>query len=91
MEDVVRFMEKFLADEEIRNVYDKIVDVERNAREEGEEKGLKKGEKNGIIKTAKNMLKKDFSFEEISEITNLTFDEIAALKGGGSHINWELF
>ena len=33
------------------------------------------------------MLKKDFSFEEISEITNLTFDEIAALKGGGSHIN----
>ncbi|CDF12451.1 putative uncharacterized protein [Mycoplasma sp. CAG:776] len=87
MEDAVRFMEEFLADEEIRNVYDKIVDVERNAREEGEEKGLKKGEKNGIIKTAKNMLKKDFSFEEISEITNLTFDEIAALKGGGSHIN----
>ena len=75
MEDAVRFMEEFLADEEIRNVYDKINDVEREAEERG------------IIKTAKNMLKKDFSFEEISEITNLTFDEIAALKGGGSHIN----
>ena len=46
MEDAVRFMEEFLADEEIRNVYDKIVDAERDAEERG------------IIKTAKNMLKK---------------------------------
>ena len=79
MEDVVRFMEKFLADEEIRNVYDKIVDVERNAREEGEEKGLKKGEKNGIIKIAKNMLNKGYFIEEIIDICNLSKDEIEAL------------
>ena len=45
MEDVVRFMEKFLADEEIRNVYDKIVDVEREAEERGEAKGIKKEKK----------------------------------------------
>ena len=79
MEDAVRFMEEFLADEEIRNVYDKIVDVERNAREEGEEKGLKKGEKNGIIKIAKNLLNKVYFIEEIIDICNLSKDEIEAL------------
>ena len=64
MEDAVRFMEEFLADEEIRNVYDKIVDAERDAEERG------------IIKTAKNMLKKGYSIEEIMDICNLSKDEI---------------
>ena len=45
MEDAVRFMEEFLADEEIRNVYDKINDVEREAEERGEAKGIKKEKK----------------------------------------------
>lgn len=67
MEDAVRFMEEFLADEEIRNVYDKIVDVERDAEERG------------IIKTAKNMLKKGYSIEEIMDICNLSKDEIETL------------
>ena len=67
MEDVVRFMEKFLADEEIRNVYDKIVDVEWDAEERG------------IIKIAKNMLNKGYFIEEIIDICNLSKDEIEAL------------
>ena len=67
MEDAVRFMEEFLADEEIRNVYDKIVDAERDAEERG------------IIKTAKNMLKKGYSIEEIMDICNLSKDEIETL------------
>ena len=60
-------MEKFLADEEIRNVYDKIVDVEWDAEERG------------IIKIAKNMLNKGYFIEEIIDICNLSKDEIEAL------------
>ena len=51
-------MEEFLADEEIKNVYDKINDVERVA--------LHKGEKKGIIKTAKNLLQLNIAIEDIS-------------------------
>ena len=72
MEDAVRFMEEFLADEEIRDVYDKINDVERNARAEGEEKG--------IIKTAKNLLQLNISIEDISKATGLSIQELKKLE-----------
>ena len=71
MEQTLKFMEDFLNDEEIRDVYDKINDVERYAKEEGQYQ-----EK---IKTAKNMLKKGISILDISEITGLSLSEINAL------------
>ena len=76
MEDTVRFMEEFLADEEIRNVYDKIVDVERNAREEGEARG----EKKGIIMTAKNLLQLNIAIEDVSKATGLSIQELENLE-----------
>ena len=71
MEQTLKFMEDFLNDEEIRDVYDKINDVERYAKEEGQYQ-----EK---IKTAKSMLKKGISILDISEITGLSLSEINAL------------
>ena len=68
MEQALEFMEEFLNDEEIRNVYDKINDVKYYAKKEEK------------VETAKNMLKKGFSLQEISEITNLSINEINDLK-----------
>lgn len=68
MEQALEFMEEFLNDEEIRNVYDKINDVKYYAKKEEK------------VETAKNMLKKGFPLQEISEITNLSINEINDLK-----------
>ena len=68
MEQALKFMDEFLNDEEIRNIYDKINDVKYYAKKEEKEE------------TAKNMLKKGFSLQEISEITNLSTKEISDLK-----------
>lgn len=68
MEQALEFMEEFLNDEEIRNVYDKINDVKYYAKKEEK------------VETAKNMLKKGFPLQEISEITNLSIKEINDLK-----------
>ena len=43
MEQTLQFMEDFLNDEEIRDVYDKINDVERYAKEEGIAQGKAEG------------------------------------------------
>ena len=75
MEQTLKFMEDFLNDEEIRDVYDKINDVERYAKEEG----LAEGQHQEKIKTAKTMLKKGISILDISEITGLSLPEINAL------------
>ena len=71
MERALQFMEEFLADEEIKNVYDKINDVERVA--------LHKGEKKGIIKTAKNLLQLNIAIEDISKATGLSIKELENL------------
>ena len=68
MEQALEFMEEFLNDEEIRNVYNKINDVKYYAKKEEK------------VETAKNMLKKGFPLQEISEITNLSIKEINDLK-----------
>ena len=68
MEQALKFMEEFLNDEEIRNVYDKINDVERYAKREG------------ITKIAKNMLEMNFSMEDIAKATGLSIKEVEALK-----------
>ena len=50
------------------------------AKEEGKEEGLIEGEKNKSIEIAKNMLKKGYKIEDISEISGLTIDEIKNLE-----------
>ena len=72
MEQVLKFMEDFLNDEEIRNVYDKINDVEYYAKKEGR--------REGVIETAKNMLKKGFDPVEVADITNLSIEKVNSLK-----------
>ena len=67
MERALQFMEEFLADEEIKNVYDKINDVERNAREEEK------------MKTAKNLLQLNIAIEDISKATGLSIKELENL------------
>ena len=80
MERALAFMERFVNDEEVRGIYDKINDVERDAKERGMAEGLIQGKAAGIIETAKNMLKKGFEPSEIADITNLSIEEINRLK-----------
>ena len=68
MERALQFMEEFLADEEIKNVYDKINDVERNVREEEK------------MKTAKNLLQLNIAIEDISKATGLSIQELKNLE-----------
>ena len=75
MEQTLKFMDDFLNDEEIRNVYDKIRDVEYHAKKEG----LAEGHAN-MLKTAKCLLTKNLSIEDIAEATGLTIKEIEKLE-----------
>ena len=84
MERALAFMERFVNDEEVRGIYDKINDVERDAKErgmaEGLAEGLAEGKAVGLKETARNMLKKGFEPSEIADITNLSIEEINSLK-----------
>ena len=75
MEQVLKFMEDFLNDEEIRNVYDKINDVEYYAKKEGRAEGRREG----VIETAKNLLNMNMKIEDISKATGLGRQEIEVL------------
>ena len=75
MEQTLKFMEDFLNDEEIRDVYDKINDVERYAKEEGKAEGQHQEK----IKTAKNMLQDGLNINNISKYTGLSLSEIKTL------------
>ena len=68
MEQAIKYMEEFLKDEEIQDIYDKIADVEYNA------------EQAGIIKTAKNMIQNGLSVSEIMKYTGLSKEEVEALE-----------
>ena len=50
------------------------------AKEEGMEQGYTSGINDGIKQTAKNMLNKNMSIEDISDITSLSIEEINKLK-----------
>ncbi len=49
------------------------------AKNEGIEKGIEKGEYNKSIDTAKKMIKKGFSNDEISDLTGLSKEDIEKL------------
>ena len=71
MEQTLKFMDDFLNDEEIRNVYDKIRDVEYHAKKEG----LAEGHAN-MLNSAKKMLKDDLDIKTIMKYTGLPKEEI---------------
>lgn len=71
MEQTLKFMDDFLNDEEIRNVYDKIRDVEYHAKKEG----LAEGHAN-MLNSAKKMLKDDLDIKTIMKYTGLSKEEI---------------
>ena len=75
MEKVLKFMKRFVNDEEVLNLYDKINDVKYYAKEEGKEAG-KKEEK---METAKNMLADNIDISKIMKYTGLSKEEIEAL------------
>lgn len=75
MEKVLKFMKRFVNDEEVLNLYDKINDVKYYAKEEGKETG-KKEEK---LETAKNMLADNIDISKIMKYTGLSKEEIEAL------------
>ena len=84
MEQAVKFMRSFVNDEEVLDIYDKINDVKYYAKEEGHAEGLAEGHVKGIAEnkkeTAKKMLEKGISIQDISEITGLSLSEINSFK-----------
>ena len=54
-------------------------EVENRGIQIGFERGVESGFERGLEKTALNMLKKNISFEEIADITELTVDKIKEL------------
>ena len=79
MEEAIQYAEEFLK-EEGTTFQDKLNFEKSKSFNNGEEIGLKEGEKKGILKTAKNMLKKKYPIQDIAELTNLTIEEIKNIK-----------
>ena len=84
MERALAFMERFVNDEEVRGIYDKINDVERDAKERGMAEGLAEGQIEGRrqekIEIARNLLEMNLDIVSITQATGLTKNEIEALK-----------
>ena len=56
-------------------------DIMQLGKREGREEGLEQGYREKALETARRMLKREkYTVEEISEITNLTLEEVLALK-----------
>ena len=70
MEQTIAYVDEFLRSE--GTTFQDKIDYEKN-------KSFDDGERFSLLKTAKKMLKKGFSTQDIAEITNLTIDEINSL------------
>ena len=79
----VEMVRDFVSNPEVRSLFDRDKLKEESAELRGKEVGIKEGiiegKELGIIETAKNMLKENYSFEQISKITNLSASEIKKL------------
>jgi predicted transposase/invertase (TIGR01784 family) len=67
----------------MRNEYDQracLAYAKKEGREKGREEGKKEGLVQGVMETAKNMLAKGYSVAEIIGITNLSREQVRALK-----------
>ena len=68
-----------LYDEEEKKAYENKCILE-DAIEDSYSSGYDSGKSDGVLNIAKNMLKKNMSIEDISDVTGLTIDEINNLK-----------
>ena len=68
MEQVLKFMKRFVNDEKNLSIFDSIKDRERNAREDERKK------------TAKNMLQDGVNIKTIIKYTGLSKEEIETLR-----------
>ena len=79
----VDIVKSFVSDPEVMNLLDrdklKEESAELRGKEEGKTLGLREGQRKEKLETAKNMLKENFSFEQISKITHLSTSEIKKL------------
>ena len=83
----VDIVKSFVSDPEVMNLFDrdklKEESAEIRGREygilEGKDLGLREGQRKEKLETAKNKLKENFSFEQISKITHLSTSEIKKL------------
>lgn len=79
----VDIVKSFVSDPEVMNLFDrdklKEESAELRGKEEGKTLGLREGQRKEKLETAKNMLKENFSFEQISKITHLSTSEIKKL------------
>ena len=87
MKDIIDKAEKFRDDSEIVQLYDYEKmrdDRERMAKKIGIEEGIEQGKEQGIeqekINIVKNMLNKNMDIKTISEIVELTEEEINCIK-----------
>ena len=76
-----------LYDEEEKKAYenkcileDAIEDAKENGYNSGYDSGYDSGKSDSISNIAKNMLKKNMSIEDISDVTGLTLEEINNLR-----------
>ena len=91
----VDIVKSFVSDPEVMNLFDRDKLKEESAEirgreygilkgkdlglKEGKDLGLREGQRKEKLETAKNMLKENFSFEQISKITHLSTSEIKKL------------
>ena len=75
----VDIVKSFVSDPEVMNLFDRDKLKEESAELRGMERGKEEGIAENKLETAKNMLKENFSFEQISKITHLSISEIKKL------------
>lgn len=76
MEQALKFMKRFVNDEEVQKIYGRMA----YERFEGRDEGIEIGREAANREMVKNMLKKGYTVKEIAEITNLSIQEIESLK-----------
>ena len=80
MNKAIKYMEEFLNDEEIQDVYDKITDVEYYAKKEGQAEGRREGKKENAMEIAKSMLLDKIDIKKVAKYTGLSINQLEALK-----------
>ena len=75
----VEIVKSFVSDPEVMSLFDRDKLKEESAEFRGMERGKEEGIAENKLETAKNMLKENFSLEQISKITHLSTSEIKKL------------
>lgn len=88
LEKLNEWVEEYVNDEKTNRIFGEWAEriAQNNFREEAWEQGIEQGERNSLIKTIQNMLKNNFTLEDISKATDLSITEIKKLLNE-NHIN----